>query len=145
MEFVFLTKDFYLNYTHCTEIEQKTNRPYIMFKIRIDNIDYAIPLRSNITHKHVYLTDKNNNCGLDFSKTIIITNSNYINTDTTPHIRQNEFNFLKGKEYIIKKKLLRYIENYKKALQHLEAKHNENLCKYSTLQYFHKELNIYAK
>ncbi|MCY6354742.1 type III toxin-antitoxin system TenpIN family toxin [Clostridium sp. ZS2-4] len=142
MKFLFLTQQFYSDYMHCTEIEKKINRPYIMFKVTIDEIDYAVPLRSNINHKYVYWTDKENNCGLDFSKTVIITDSNYIDTSTNPYIRPNEFKTLKGKQHIIKKKLSKYIKDYKKALQHLEAKHNETLCNYSTLQYFHTELGI---
>ena len=91
MDFIFLTKQFYLDYILCTEIEQKTQRPYIMFKIKIDELEFAVPLRSHINHNHVYWTDKINKCGLDFSKTIIITDSNYINTSDVPHIREDEY------------------------------------------------------
>ena len=137
MDFIFLTKQFYLDYILCTEIEQKIERPYIMFILKIDELEFAIPLRSHIKHNHVYWTDKINNCGLDFSKTIIITDTSYINSLIVPHIRQNEYNCLIGQEYIIKTKLLTYIKNYKKALQHAHINKNEILCKYSTLQYFH--------
>ncbi|MBU3174501.1 type III toxin-antitoxin system TenpIN family toxin [Clostridium estertheticum] len=142
MDFIYLTKQFYLDYINCTEIERKLERPYIMFKIKIDEIEFAIPLRSNINHKHVYWTDKTNNCGLDFSKTVVITDSNYINTLTVPHIRQNEYDCLIGREYIIKNQLKAYIRLYKKALKHTHIDKNAILCGYSTLQYFHEELNI---
>jgi protein AbiQ len=142
VDFIYLTKQFYLDYINCTEIERKLERPYIMFKIKIDEIDFAIPLRSNINHEHVFWTDKLNKCGLDFSKTLIINDSNYINTSLVPHIRENEYDCLIGKEYIIKTKLNTYIKKYKKALNHTHIHKNAVLCDYSTLQYFHKELNI---
>ena len=142
MDFVFLTEKFYSDYILCTEIEKKIERPYTMFKIKIDEIEFAIPLRSHINHDHVLWTDKINNCGLDFSKTIIITNPNYINTSEVPHIRENEYRCLIGKEYIIKTKLISYIKDYKKALLHNHIHKNAILCGYSTLQYFHTELGI---
>ncbi len=53
----------------------------------INGVQYAIPLRSNINHPHVFWTDKNNHCGIDFSKAVIITDEKYIDTTVTPYIR----------------------------------------------------------
>lgn len=73
--FVFLSAEFYADYpiTKYPEIEQKPFRPYIQVIAVIDNITFAIPLRSNINHPHVLWTDKTNRCGLDFSKAIVVT------------------------------------------------------------------------
>lgn len=87
-------------------------------------------------------TDKKNHCGVDFSKAVVITDEKYIDMLTEPHIRENEFNALRGKDYKIKVKMEKYIEEYKKAKQDLGKKHNQNLVKYSTLQYFEKEIGI---
>ena len=91
--FVFLSNEFYKDYPHdlFPEIEQKTQRPYIQLMTTINGVQYAIPLRSNINHPHVFWTDKNNHCGIDFSKAVIITDEKYIDTTVTPYIRQNEF------------------------------------------------------
>lgn len=142
--FVFLTDEFYKAYPSelYPEIEQKHNRPYIQVYVEINGIQYAIPLRSEIHRPHVLWTDKKNHCGVDFSKAVVITDEKYIDMLTEPYIRENEFNALRGKDYKIKVKMEKYIEEYKKAKQDLGKKHNQNLVKYSTLQYFEKEIGI---
>ena len=140
MKYIFLTKQFYEDFANCTEIEQKIFRPYAHLKITIDGVDFAVPLRSHINHPHVHWTDKNNCCGLDFSKTVVITTSDYINTTETPYLRPNEFRALKGKDFIIKEKLKKYIEKYKTAKADLTIPRNKTLYTYSTLKYFEEYL-----
>lgn len=135
MKFIFLTQDFYNAYASCHEIEQKPLRPYIKVCVTVGGIDFAIPLRSNINHPHVLWTDKTNKCGLDFSKTVVVAKPHYIDS-AQPYIRQNEFDSLRGKEYIVETKLIKYIKDYKKAKQDLSIRRNQELCQYSTLQYF---------
>jgi len=137
VKFVFLTSEFYEEYKNCPEIEQKNTRPYIQAFITINDLMFAIPLRSKILHPHVLWTDKANKCGLDFSKAVIILDeAKYIDKTAKPYIRPNEFNELRGKEYIIKKKMEKYIKDYKKAKSKLDIPLNKQLCKYSTMQYF---------
>ena len=140
--FIFMSASFYNAYPEniYPEIEQKMNRPYIYVATLINGVQFAVPLRSNIGHGYVLWTDKPNRCGLDFSKSIVIERNEYIDANRTPHIRQHEFDSLRGKEYIIQKKLASYIKNYKKAKskQHIAA--NRELCRYSTLQYFERYL-----
>ena len=73
-KFVFLSKEFYARHKEQqhTEIEQKQDRPYIQVCVEIDGVQYAITMRSHIKHKFVLWTDKNNGCGLDFSKVVVI-------------------------------------------------------------------------
>lgn len=120
--FVFLTDEFYKAYPSelYPEIEQKHNRPYIQVYVEINGIQYAIPLRSEIHRPHVLWTDKKNHCGVDFSKAVVITDEKYIDMLTEPYIRENEFNALRGKDYKIKVKMEKYIEEYKKAKQDLK-------------------------
>lgn len=136
--FVFLSQDFYNDYPQSDypEMEQKLNRPYIQVLTLIDGVQYAIPLRSNINHPHALWTDKENRCGLDFSKAVVITDERYIDKTKKPHIRQNEFDALRGKEYRIQTKMKKYLESYKKAKEDQEKSANRNLCQKSTLQYF---------
>ena len=144
--FIFLSDEFYNDYpaTSYPEMEQKRNRPYIQVCVVINDVQYAIPLRSDIHHPHVLWTDKANNCGVDFSKAVVINDNKYIDTSTEPFLRQNEFDALRGKDYRIKVKMEKYIEDYKKAKNDLSKKENQNLIKYSTLQYFEKEIGISA-
>lgn len=123
------------------EICRKPSRPYIIIQVTINDLDFGIPLRSNINHPHAFITDEINNCGLDYSKTVVIKDSKYI-SNIIPNIRQNEWNIIKVNEDYIKKGLINYINLYKKALQKDHIKRNQLLIKYSTLKYFHDALNI---
>ena len=136
LNFIFLSDEFYQTYSACTEIEQKRTRPYVRVCVRIDGNIFAIPLRSHINHPHVLWTDKNNQCGLDFSKAVIINQPIYVDKTRTPKIRQNEFDALRGKEHVIKQRMAQYIREYTKAKARLDIPRNRTLCQYSTLQYF---------
>lgn len=142
--FVFLSDKFYNTYPSAQypEMEQKQNRPYIQVYVEIDGVQYAIPLRSDIHHPHVLWTDKANHCGVDFSKAVVIKDETYIDMTLEPHLRQNEFDALRGKDYKIRTKMERYIESYKKAKKDLSKPVNQNLVKYSTLQYFEEEIGL---
>ena len=142
MRYIFLTQDFFDDYAHCTEIEQKKERPYALVHICIKGVDFAIPFRSNVKHKHVYWTDKDNLCGLDFSKSVVIEDKKYIDVEAKPFIRANERRNLFGKEYEVKNGLLDYIYEYKKAKKKQNKHSKKRLLQYSTLQYFEKYLDL---
>lgn len=145
-QFVFLTSQFYEDYRQCSEIEQKPDRPHLRMVLEINGTTFAIPFRSNISHPHALLTDEENKCGLDFSKAVVITDTaRYIDSSRFPHIRQNEFDALRGKEHIIKVGMLRYIRAYEKALERPDVPRNAKLLEYSTLQYFPEFVQTKAK
>lgn len=141
MKYIFLTQDFYDKYSNCPEIEQKTNRPYAMLLVEIDNVTWAIPLRSNISHKYVYWTNKDNKCGLDLSKAVVVENNSYISS-TKAWIRDDEFKALRGKQFQVKTKMEKYIKDYVKAYERRDIDRNKKLCEYSTLQYFHQYIEL---
>ncbi len=136
--FIFLSDKFYRDYPRdvYSEIERKQDRPYIQVCVRINDVLFAVPLRSNIHHSFVLWTDKHNHCGVDFSKAVVIADAEYIDTARKPHLRENEFAQLMGKEFIIETKMKRYIAKYKKAKADPKLKSNAILCRMSTLQYF---------
>lgn len=140
--FVFLSEDFYQAYpvAKYPEIEQKKTRPYIQVCVEINGVKFAIPLRSDIHHPHVLWTDKENHCGVDFSKAVVITDNIYIDTVREPHLRQNEFDALRGKDFKIKQKMEKYIKRYKRAKEKPDDPINKTLLKYSALQYFEEYL-----
>lgn len=137
MKYIYLTNEFYEKYKDCTEIEKKETRPYSMVLTKIDDVTWAVPLRSHIHHNHVIWSDEINNCGLDLSKAVVIEDSKYI-SEKNATIRQNEFDELKGKEHILYTKIKSYIGKYVKAYARQDVERNRKLCEYSTLQYFHK-------
>lgn len=138
LDYIYLSESFYQDYIGCAEIEQKPTRPYIRICVKINGVLFAVPMRSHIKHKHVLWTNEAAGCGLDFSKAVVITKSEYINRSQRPHIRQDEFNSLKGKEFIVRQKMEQYIRDYKKAAARLDVPRNKELCRYSTLQYFER-------
>lgn len=141
LKLVFLTNKFYKDYAKCTEIETKETRPYIRIQVVVNGVLWGIPLRSHITHNHVLWTDKENGCGIDFTKAVVIKKPAQYISGVTPHIRPNEFKVLKTiDEYRVAQKLQQYIKEYKKAKQHIKVARNKNLVQCSTLQYFEEYL-----
>lgn len=139
LKVVFLTEKFYKRYEKCTEIEQKDYRPYIRIKVVINGVVWAVPLRSNINHEFVIWTDKDNKCGIDVTKAVVVENPTLYISNTQPHIRSNEFKVLKQiNEHQVVQKLQQHIKNYKKAKEHPQVPRNKQLLTYSTLQYFEK-------
>lgn len=159
MKFVLLTHDFFENNKHLKEIEKKEDRPYLVFVVNIGNLKFAISIRSRIKHKHFFsslglsnqeidnnIKSRNGNRGLDYSKAILITDDNYIRTDTgVVYISEEEFNYLKGKEYQVKFGMETYISKYIKAYSKQHIKSNKYLCELSTLQNYHNEIGLIAK
>ena len=141
LKIVFLTKKFFADYAACTEIRTKDMRPYICVHIVVDGILWAIPLRSHISHEHVIWTDKENGCGIDFSKAVaIIKPDEYISRER-PYIRPNEFAALKRiNKHTIVQRMQQYIKCYQDAKEHAEIPRNKQLLQFSTLQYFEEYL-----
>lgn len=136
MKYIYLNEKFYNDFPKdiYPELEIKKERPYIQIVIEINNIMFALPLRSNISHQYVYYSDKENKCGIDYSKAVVI-NEGYIDKEKIPQIRQKEFNKLKGKDRIIYNQFIKYIKKYKIAKNKID-RHSVQLVKFSSLQYF---------
>lgn len=118
------------------EMMIKENRPYTQVITDVNGLKFAIPLRSGISHSSdVLWTNKQARHGLDFTKAVLILDDKYI-SDEKVYIRTNEHKHLLGKERRVKEKMEKCIENYKKAKEHIEEKHNAEYCSFSTLQYF---------
>ena len=136
--FIFLSSQFYQDYPHTSfpEIETKDTRPYIQVCVRIDGIQFALPLCSNINHPHAFWTDKENRCGIDYTKAVVIKKEIYIDENRTPRLREAEFKALLGRDYEIKTGFKGYIRLYKKAKANDRIPRNQRIVAYSTLQYF---------
>ena len=144
LKFVFLSDDFYKDYDTNTykEILKKDSRPYVMFIIKIDNIDYAVPFRTNINHKFAYFTNPPKKCGIDYKKAIVVTKSNYLDESKYVLVNQREYINIRENEDVIIKEFKDYLKKYKKAIKKLSVKRNYEICKFSSLEYFHKEMGI---
>lgn len=141
--FIYLSKEFYNDYPQekFPEIEKKDTRPYIQICVTINGVQFALPLRSHINHKYVVWTDKENRCGIDLTKAVVISDEKYIDTEREPRLRQNEFNALKGKDFFIKSRFENYIKEYKSAKLDTDNIYSQRLRTFSTLQYFEEYID----
>ena len=144
MKLVCLNSNFYNKYLDREEILKKQNRPYVIFVVNINNIDWAIPFRSNIRHKYAYMTDKTNNNGIDFTKAVVIDINNDIDSQNV-QIRQVEFNKIKGKEHVIKKDFQNFLKRFEKAINKPEISEHRKILMFSSLNYFIEEVIISNK
>lgn len=145
MKYTFLTKKFFNDHPHTMypQMEIKEDRPYVHIQVEAYGQLFCIPLRSHIDHPHAFFTNKKNKCGVDYSKAVVINNNDYIDNTKKAYLRPDEYKKLKGKDFIIKKQFLAYIELYKSAKIDDTVNHREEILAFSTLQYF--EQYIYPK
>ena len=140
MNFFLLENNFYKDYSTCREILKKTNRPYAVFLIKLNNLTFAVPVRSHITHKYSIKTIGNK--GLDFSKAVVINDRQKYISKKYAYIDNREYQIIMEQKWKITKKMEDYIKKYKKALKDTFIPANKILCNSSCLQYFHAELGI---
>ncbi len=133
MRIVYLSQSFYDKYGHCSEILKKTNRPYLCLTIKLDFKTYAIPLRHHISHPYCFITY--GSCGLDYSKAIPVIDEDFI-LDKPAVIDSKEWNIIKANETKIIRTFKKYLRKYSKALKNPLLPRNNNILRYSTLQYF---------
>lgn len=138
MLFTHLSEKFYNDYPsdQYPEMMLKENRPYTQVITEVNGLKFAVPLRSDISHRtDVLWTDKQAKHGLDFTKAVLILDDEYI-SDKRAYIRDKEHQHLLWKERRVKEKMEKCIGNYKKAKENIEEEHNAEYCGFSTLQYF---------
>jgi protein AbiQ len=144
MKYIFLSDLFFKHFPHdrYPEIEYKRERPYAVLVLKIGNQRWGLPLRSAISHNYCHWTNRSEKCGIDYTKAVLVSRDEFIDETKVPHIRQEEFEALRGKEHSIEVGFQNYIRGYKTALEDQSRSRSALLCKYSTLQYFHDALGI---
>lgn len=137
----------YYNANDYPELLRKKDRPYSVFLLKYsNNIMIAIPFRTNINHSNGYIfnTDSHGiNSGIDYSKLVIIKEQKYLGSLAI--VDSNEFKELTKKSNIIIKQAVNYVNNYCEHINGLKVMSKKNFFRkygYSTLKYFHNELNI---
>lgn len=155
MELKKLDQSFYTENTHLQEALDLIDGHWTNCKVRghgivcisINDLIFAIPLRSNIGHDGAYLTLRKSretpmNKGLDFSKALLITKQEYISNEVFKIPRQ-EHEKLKDKAHFITQSFEKYVERYIFAIQ----KSDRNILagsgyRFTTLRNYHTELGI---
>ncbi len=141
----YLSKKFYEDYNNkdYPEIETKSNRPYMVLLIQIDDNIFAIPFRTNIRHRYCYKFKNSNRptdsvTGLDFTKAVIVNCSEYIGEETT--IDNKEYIELSNKYHFIIGKFKKYLDGYICYLNGNSTEFNDKKYKFTTLKYFQDAL-----
>ncbi len=148
-----LTEQFYNDYPNppYKEIIRKGSRPYNCLLIQSKyNYFICIPYRSHINHKYSYrfknsLRSQKAKSGLDYTKIVIIQNNNYLGA-LNAIIDSDEYKETRDNIEIIKNDAQKYIDNY---VKYISSKFNDcskrefiRIYGFSTLKYFHNELNL---
>ena len=143
---------FYKDYTNppYREILEKKGRAYncLLFQTHYGYF-ICVPYRTEITHTYAYHFKNSgrsveHKSGLDYTKIIIVKNSDYIDKKSAI-IDKDEYKETMQNFDRIKKEVLRYVEEYiahVRGTKILYYKEYERRYKFSTLPYFHKELGI---
>ena len=144
-EFRKLNDKFYEEYKDCPEILYKADRPYTIAIMKIDDLTFAIPFRSNIITEHAYVFKKSSRgphakSGLDYTKAVIIRDEHLGEKVDVDNVQYREFS---EKIKVIANTFSNFIADYKKWMANPVKYHlplaNKDLW---SLQYFHDELGI---
>ena len=132
------------------EILKKNQRAYncLLFQSHYDYY-ICVPYRSEISHPYSFKfkktqRSKSHRSGLDYTKIVIITKSEYIDTKDAL-IDKDEFNETMVNLERIKKEALDFVEDYvahMKGRRKLHKREFERRYSFSPLKYFHNELGI---
>jgi len=155
MKLLKLDPSFYAENTHLVEAldnfdgkwEEGKVRGYAVVIINLNDLTFAIPLRTNIKHKASYITVKSKfkgirGKGLDFSKAVLISKDEHISNNLFK-ISPNEHKTLQNKDHFITDRFGKYVASYVKAIKSCD----KNILtspeyRFSTLKNYHKDFNL---
>ena len=89
-------------------METKENRPYVVLLVNINDIKFAIPLRTNIRHRNCYKFETSDRetdsiTGIDYSKAVVISKDPYLGKITD--INDKEYLELQQRHSLLSKSL----------------------------------------
>lgn len=147
-----LTNEFYCAYPNppYKEILKKKRRAYncLLFQTHYDYF-ICIPYRTEISHPYAFhfsntIRSKTHKSGLDYSKLVIITKTEYIDS-VDAIIDKDEYIETMVNLERIKKEALDFVEDYVAHMKEIKLLHKREFDRrysFSPLKYFHKELGI---
>lgn len=142
-----LSEKFFADYPHAKypEIALKKGRPYSCLLIEyVDDTYICVPFRSNVRHKYAYHfkmsnRSKHSASGLDYTKSILIKDNDYLDFTTTAIVDKDEYNETASHMQQIVEEVFEYILTYKKHINGSEVLHPKEFERRygrSTLRYF---------
>ena len=147
-----LTKKFYDTHKaeQYPELLLKNSRSYnCLFIDLYDDYYICVPYRTDIRHKNAYKfthsrRSRQHQSGLDYTKIVIAKDSAFLGTESSV-IDDDEYKETVENMERIVSEVIKFINAYlmhHTGVQKLNPKQYERKYKYSSLQYFHKELGI---
>lgn len=142
-----LSAQFFADYSYAQypEIAVKKERPYSCLLVEyMDDLFICIPFRSHVRHPYAYhfknsSRSQRSRSGLDYTKSILIKNSEYLDTSTPALVDQDEYKETMTNLPRIVQEVFEYISDYKDDLNGVRKLHpREWQRRYgrSTLPYF---------
>ena len=128
------------------ELMHKQGRPYTCLLIDSqDDYFICVPFRSFINHKNAFmftttLRSQKSKSGLDYSKTVIIKDTDYLDTATTAIVDRDEYTELMQNLCAIVLEASHYVSTYIRHVTGISTLHPREYVRkyqYSTLPYFH--------
>jgi len=141
MKIRLLTEKAYNRIIKLNETMAKKDRGYGVLPVEIKGITFAIPFRSNMTHKNGFKTVFHNGVwnGLDYSKAIIVDESD-LQSEAFKLRRNDEYLKVKSNKDKIQKQFDKYVNDYVAMVS--AGKDIRRRFGFTTLQNYHTELGI---
>lgn len=137
MRFVLLRYDYLTE--HPTVEAMGKDRPHAIVVVEVRGLRFAIPLRTNLTHKQGFKTV--NNGGLDYSKALLIFDDQDIRADIKLKSPE-EFKAITNREDKIVKDFTKYVDRYVFAAKKNDQNILQQTYRYTTLVNYHKQLGV---
>lgn len=137
--------------TDFPELMYKKGRPYTCLLIETHSeFLICVPFRTSINHPNAFhfkgtKRSLKSHSGLDYSKSVIIKNNDYIDSKAHAVVDQDEYRELMRNLPTIVNEVLDYVDTYINHLNGFSVIHQkafERMYSFTTLKYFHKELGI---
>lgn len=148
LKVVKLTQDFLDANAKLTEALHDKDRPYSVITIVLHGLTFAVPLRTNLSHKFgvqldiIWKNGEKYRRGLDFTKAVLVRDASKELGDT--HIvPKSQKNILIKKKKVIKNQFEKYVKEYIHAAKNdIHGTLKGPAYKYSTLVNYHVELGV---
>lgn len=142
-----LTEEFVNRNTGLKEALHDKGRPHGIVMLKVNNLNFAIPLRSNLNHRFGVVLDelkrdgKTLKRGLDFTKAVLIRD---VETDVgkTYIVPKSQKTTLVKRKKMIISQFNKYVREYIGACERGAKRTLDSQYKFSTLVNYHVELGI---
>lgn len=136
-----MTSEAYQRLSHGRVQVLQKNRGYGVISVQVNDLIFAVPLRSNLNHANGFKTIffRNQWNGLDYSKALLVDSSDLMSEAFRPRDAK-EYKKIQSNKEKITREFRSYVDEYIYSVKSGEA--NERKFRFTTLQYFHKELGL---